>query len=181
MSAASCDTERVTRVLFVCLGNAVRSQMAEGFARAYGWDVIKPASAGLMPALAVDPTAVRVMEEIGISISDAFPKHFRTLADRLSFDLVVNISGRPLPGGSTAPVQEWEVPDPVGRTDDDYRRARDQIQRLTLTLINQLRAAPPAQMAVPTAPAPAADTGPRPETRPQLDHRRRIRAHPPKP
>jgi protein-tyrosine-phosphatase len=117
--------------------------MAEGFARAYGRDVAKPASAGLTPALNVDPTAVRMMGEIGISIADAFPKHYRTVADRLTFDLVINISGRPLPGGSAAPVREWEVSDPIGRSEEEYRRARDLIQRLTLTLLNELRAARP--------------------------------------
>ncbi len=164
--------------MFVCLGNAVRSQMAEGFARAYGWDLIKPASAGLTPALNVDPTAVRIMEEIGISIADAFPKHYRAVADRLTFDLVINISGRPLPGGSNAPVREWEVADPIGRTDDEYRRARDLIQRLTLQLINELRAQRPSILPAKADPPAPEATVAAAEARPArvlLDRRRRTR------
>lgn len=126
------------RLLFVCVGNAVRSQMAEGFARAYGWDVCVPASAGVAPATRVDPNAVRLMGDIGIDISSGFPKHVAPMT-RLGFDRIVNISGRPMPVEVSVPVIEWDVADPVGAPDDDYRRARDLIQKLTIGLIAQLR------------------------------------------
>ncbi len=131
------------RVLFVCVGNAVRSQIAEGFAHAYGREVVAPASCGINPAGSIDVAAVRSMEDIGIDISEGFPKHFLAMS-KMPFDLVVNISGYPLPGAVTAPVREWEVDDPVGLSDEDYRRARDLLQKLTLGLVDELRAlAPP--------------------------------------
>jgi arsenate reductase len=131
------DTPK-SRILFVCVGNAVRSQMAEGFARAYGFDAIYPSSAGVSPAIRIDPTAVRAMEEIGIDISSGYPKHVLTF-ESLPFEAVVNISGRPLPEAFTPILREWAVDDPIGRTPDEYRRARDLIQKLTLGLVDEMR------------------------------------------
>ncbi len=85
-------TDDRKRVLFVCIGNSCRSQMAEGFARAYGADVVIPASAGVAPALGVAPDTVRAMLERNIDIRDHFPKTIRQLG-RARFDLAVNMSG----------------------------------------------------------------------------------------
>lgn len=163
-----------TRVLFVCIGNAVRSQMAEGFAKTYGRDIVTPASAGLAPAASVDPTAARLMADIGIDISEQFSKHFLPMT-RLPFEIVVNISGHPLPAPVSGRVIEWAVDDPVGRSDEDYRRARDLIQKKTLGLIDELRLAAPAV----AQPVTATDTPGRLaiEAAPKrlLDRKRRLR------
>lgn len=129
--------ERPFRVLFVCLGNAIRSQMAEGFARRYGQDVMIARSAGLTPASRVMPLTRKVMEEKNIDLEDAYPK---PIADHGSepFDLVVNISGIPLPVVQ-APVREWTVKDPMGGREEAYRRAAGQIERLVMDLILELR------------------------------------------
>ena len=76
----------------MCIGNACRSQMAEGFARAYGADVDDPASAGLAPAMHVARDTKTAMAEKDIDIRDHFPKAIRHLG-RAQFDLVVNMSG----------------------------------------------------------------------------------------
>jgi arsenate reductase len=158
------------RVLFVCVGNAIRSQMAEGFARTYGFDCVTAASAGVSPAGSIEPTAVRLMDEIGIDISEGFPKHYRTMAERMQFDLIVNMSGRPLPGETKLPVREWEVPDPVGKAEDDFRRTRDLVQKLTLKLVAELRTTSPAiPSAAPVKAAPAE------ASRMVLDRRRRLK------
>ena len=78
------------RVLFVCIGNACRSQMAEAFARTLGSDILIPASVGLAPAPAVALDTIRVMEERNIDLRDHFPKSLRHLG-RADFDLVVNM------------------------------------------------------------------------------------------
>lgn len=124
------------RILFVCIGNAIRSQMAEGFAREYSAGKVTPASCGLSPAMRVDPKAVAAMEDIGIKIKDHFPKPIQMLA-RTEFDLVVNISGHSLPVPFSCPVRTWEVADPVGKSEDEFRKARDLIQKLTLQLVNE--------------------------------------------
>jgi arsenate reductase len=150
------------RVLFVCIGNAIRSQMAEGFARILGRDIVVPASAGVSPAARLDPLAAEIMDDIGIDISGHFPKHAAAMT-RTPFDLIVNISGHELPPGFSAPVIEWEVADPIGLPEEEYRRTRDRIQKLTLRLIDEIR-------------AQAAAANVKPPPKPQLlDHKRRFR------
>jgi arsenate reductase (thioredoxin) len=124
------------RVLFVCVGNACRSQMAEGFAHTYGKDVMTPHSAGLAPAMAVPAETRQTMAEKNIDISAQFPKPV-SLFPGGYFDLVVNISGYPIPGHPTA--VEWKVNDPIGGSDELYRATRDQIEQLVMKLILKLR------------------------------------------
>jgi len=126
------------RVLFVCLGNSCRSQMAEAFARAYGSDVLIAASAGLTPAFGVAPDTLRVMSEKGLDLRDHFPKSVRQL-ERAKFDLVINMSGFDLPDKVGALVRTWDVPDPVFLDYDEHREVRDAIERLVMNLILELR------------------------------------------
>jgi arsenate reductase (thioredoxin) len=128
----------VKRIGFVCIGNACRSQMAEGFARHYGSAVFETHSAGLAPAMRVPAETVRVMAEKGIDIAEAFPKDLR-IYPRNHFDLIVNMSGYPLEGFPS--VREWCVRDPYGESDKTYRAVRDQIEKLVLELVNEMRGA----------------------------------------
>lgn len=126
------------RVLFLCIGNSCRSPMAEGFARAYGSDVIEPVSAGLSPALIVQPLTKQVMEAKNIHIDDLSPKDLGQI-DLRSIELIVNISGRPLPPGMPVEVREWKVDDPIGRDEETYVAVRDQLEHLVMGLICDLR------------------------------------------
>ena len=125
------------RVLFVCIGNSCRSQMAEGFASRYGGDVLVPASAGVAPAMTVASDTIRAMDQKNIDLRDHFPKSLKHLA-RIPFDLIVNMSGRALPEPA-APVRDWEIEDPIGREFPVYCEVRDQIERLVMELILELR------------------------------------------
>ena len=126
------------RVLFVCIGNSCRSQMAEGFARVYGKDVLIPASAGLAPATRIAPDTIEAMNEKGIDLRDHFPKSIRHLG-RIDFDLIINMSGERLPSPSKCPVREWDVEDPVSLKYDDHCAVRDDIERLVMELVLELR------------------------------------------
>jgi arsenate reductase len=126
------------RVLFVCIGNACRSQMAEGFARAYGSDILIPASAGLGPASRVAPDTIEAMQEKGIDLRDHFPKSVRHLG-RIEFDLVINMSGTALPETFACEVRDWDVEDPVYLKYDDHCVIRDEIEKLVMNLILELR------------------------------------------
>ena len=126
------------RVLFVCIGNACRSQMAEAFASAYGSDVIIAASAGVHPANGVHPTTMRVMEAKNIHLKDHFPKGLRHLG-RSQFDIVVNMSGSYLPNAPAERVIDWDVEDPVVMEWDDHCKIRDEIERRVMGLILELR------------------------------------------
>jgi arsenate reductase len=130
----------VKRVLFVCIGNSCRSQMAEGFARAYGSDVIIAASAGLSPAMNVARDTRMAMAEKGIDLRDHFPKGIRNLG-RAQFDLVVNMSDMDIfpdqiPG---AAMVEWDVEDPVFMPYEDHCKVRDRIEVLVMKLVLDLR------------------------------------------
>jgi arsenate reductase len=127
------------KVLFLCIGNACRSQMAEGFARAYGKDVVLPASAGLSPAVSVPPLTVQVMKEKNISLDDAFPKDIGFLRG-VQFDLIVNMSGQRLPTALATPVEEWKVRDPIGQSEEVYRTIRDEIEGRVMNLVLAIRA-----------------------------------------
>jgi len=129
------------RVLFVCIGNACRSQMAEGFATAYGSDVLVAASAGLAPASGVHPVTVRAMEEKNIDLKDHFPKALRHLG-RAQFDLIVNMSGSFLPHPPSGQIIDWDIDDPVLMDWEDHCGIRDEIERRVMELILDLRRAP---------------------------------------
>jgi arsenate reductase len=126
------------RVVFVCIGNACRSQMAEAFARTYGSDVIVAASAGLGPAMNVAPDTIRAMAEKSIDLRDHFPKSLRHLG-RSQFDLAINMSGMELPPIPGAQIREWDVPDPVFLKYAEHCEVRDQIERMVMGLILDLR------------------------------------------
>ena len=129
------------RVLFVCIGHACRSQMAEGFARTYGGDVMIPASAGLAPASAVAPDTIRAMDEKNIDLRDHFPKSLRQLG-RADFDLVINMTGVFLPKEFKGRIVDWEVADPVFMEYAEHCEIRNAIEALVMKLVLELRAAP---------------------------------------
>lgn len=126
------------RVLFLCVGNSCRSQMAEGFARKYGSDVMQPASAGLSPAPIVQPLTKKVMEEKNINLDDQFPKTLDAV-NVPTFDLIVNMSGMKLPSKMPIEVREWKVEDPIGKTEDVYVAVRDRLEMAVMQLILELR------------------------------------------
>jgi arsenate reductase (thioredoxin) len=128
------------RVLFLCLGNACRSQMAEGFARVYGSDVLAPSSAGLAPAMGIPPDTLKAMDEKNVDLRQQFPKGWWQLALQ-EFDMAVNMSGFELPPQIELPVRTWKVPDPVLMSYKRHCQIRDQVEGLVMELVLELRRA----------------------------------------
>jgi arsenate reductase (thioredoxin) len=128
----------VKKVLFVCIGNSCRSQMAEGFARKYGSDVLEPSSAGFAPANIVQPLTKKVMEAKNINIDDQFPKNLDQVGVA-QFDLIVNMSGNKLPDRLPVEVREWTIEDPIGQTEATYMHVCDQLENQVMRLILDLR------------------------------------------
>ncbi len=133
------------KVLFLCTGNACRSQMAEGWARRLKADSIEPYSAGIV-AHGLDPRAVTVMAEKGVDISGQTSKHVDELADR-EFDFVVTVCDNAsencpvLPGVRSVVHVGFDDPPSLARgarTEDEalahYRRVRDEIRAFVETL-----------------------------------------------
>lgn len=112
--------------------------MAEGFARRYGSDVMEPFSAGFAPASIVQPLTKKVMEDKNIRIDEQHPKGLDSV-DVPSLDLIINMSGTKLPSRLPIEVRDWKVEDPVGKSEDVYVAARDQIEMSVMRLILELR------------------------------------------
>jgi arsenate reductase (thioredoxin) len=129
------------KVLFVCVGNCVRSQMAEAIARHLASDIIAAESAGLRPLGFIDPTARSVLQQRGISMDGQTSKglHSHMLA---SPDLIINMSGMP---GETLfhgkVVEDWHVRDPFGEGVETHMRICDDIESRVKGLAERLRAA----------------------------------------
>ncbi len=125
-------------VLFVCVHNAGRSQMAAGFLTALSRGRIQVRSAGSMPADQINPVAVQAMAEVGIDIADQHPKILTADAVQSS-DVVVTMGC-----GDTCPVfpgtryEDWELDDPAGQGIDAVRPIRDDIRGRVETLIDEL-------------------------------------------
>lgn len=119
------------RVLFLCVGNSCRSQIAEGFLRALGGDRFEAHSAGIL-ASHLRPETVEVMREVGIDVSAQWSKTADVYAGQ-EFDLVVTTCDEakeacPLFPGAKRTIH-WSIADPVGRGMPAYRSARDEIRR----------------------------------------------------
>ncbi|EME19802.1 arsenate reductase [Rhodococcus triatomae BKS 15-14] len=125
-------------VLFVCVHNAGRSQMAAGFLGALAGDRIEVRSAGSAPADEVNPAAVAAMAEIGIDISRESPK-FLTVDAMESSDVVITMGC-----GDTCPVfpgksyRDWVLDDPAGQGIDAVRPIRDEIKAKVEALVAEL-------------------------------------------
>jgi len=127
------------RVLFVCIGNACRSQMAEAFARAYGSDILTVHSAGLAPAIDIPPLTRQMLSEKHISSEGQLPKGLEAVGGE-PFEVIVNLSGEPLPPGVSATrLIEWNVRDPIGQSENVYRAVASQLEGLVMRLILELR------------------------------------------
>ncbi len=141
-------------VLFVCVHNAGRSQMAAGFLRHLGGDRIEVRSAGSMPADQINPVAVEAMAEVGVDIAGEQPKVLTTDAVQAS-DVVITMGcGDACPYYPGKRYEDWVLEDPAGQGIDSVRPIRDEIRsrveaahRRTARLIS-----PPA--ATGTRPAP---------------------------
>ena len=115
------------KILFVCVENSCRSQMAEGFARVLGKGKIESYSAGTHPVGRVNLEAVKVMQEAGVDISRAQSKGFRDLGIK-DFDYVVTMGCQ-----DTCPFVpakehiDWNIADPKGENVEFFRKVRDEI------------------------------------------------------
>ena len=130
-------TDRPT-VLFVCVHNAGRSQMAAGYLRALAGDRVRVLSAGSEPGDRVNPMAVAAMAEEGIDITQAVPQVLTTEAVQES-DVVVTMGcGDACPYFPGRRYEDWVLDDPAGLPLEDVRPIRDEIRRRVETLVADL-------------------------------------------
>lgn len=125
-------------VLFVCVHNAGRSQMAAGYLQALAGDRIEVFSAGSEPGDRVNPAAVAVMAEEGIDLSAATPLVLTVDAVRRA-DVVITMGcGDACPIFPGRRYEDWPLDDPAGQSDEAVRAIRDEIRTRVETLIAEL-------------------------------------------
>ena len=125
-------------ILFVCVHNAGRSQMAAGLVRLRAGDRIGIRSTGSDPADEVNPVAVEAMRELGVDLSEAFPKPLTDDAVRAA-DVVITMGcGDACPVYPGRRYEDWTLDDPAGDDLDTVRRIRDEIDDRVQTLIDEL-------------------------------------------
>jgi protein-tyrosine-phosphatase len=132
----------VPRVLFVCVENSNRSQMAEAFARRLGGDRVDARSAGSRPSGRINPRAIAFMAERGIDLT---AQHSKSLDDVGSepFDAVVTMGcGDACPWIAAARREDWALPDPKSLNDAGFRQVRDDIERRVSGLLRELGVTP---------------------------------------
>ncbi len=129
-------------VLFVCVHNAGRSQMAAGYLQHLAGDRVEVRSAGSMPGNQVNPSAVAAMAEEGIDISSATPKILTTEAVQASDYVITMGCGDACPIFPGKKYLDWQLEDPAGQGVDAVRPIRDEIRGLIEGLIAEIDALP---------------------------------------
>ena len=116
-----------SRVLFVCIENSCRSQMAEAFAHLYAQDTIQAFSAGSRPSGEINPKAVTVMAELGYDLASHSSKSLQEIP-QVKYDYVITMGcGDECPFIPAGHHEDWDLPDPKMLPLEEFRQVRDQI------------------------------------------------------
>ena len=128
------------KILFVCVENAGRSQIAEAFFRKYAAKTIRCASAGTKPTPQVNPLVVQVMKEVGIDIGGNTPKSFSNemISENTQTVNMGCMDKESCPALFVGDVIDWNISDPKGKSVEEIRRIRNQIENKVKNLIETL-------------------------------------------
>lgn len=132
------QTTNMKNILFVCVENSCRSQMAEAFGNMYGQEQIKPYSSGSKPSGIINPKAIRSMQEVGYDLSVHESKGLNEVPD-IEYDRVITMGcGDECPTVKAKDRQDWDIPDPKHMDLDKFAGVRDEIARKVQDLIKEL-------------------------------------------
>lgn len=127
------------KILFVCIENANRSQMAQAFAKMYGDKNIEAFSAGSKPSGKINTKAIASMKELGYDLSKHFSKSLDDIKQFVPFDAVVTMGcGDACPWMPAKKFIDWNIPDPKEMNEADFRKVRDLIAKKVNALISSL-------------------------------------------
>jgi len=128
----------VKRIVFVCVENSNRSQMAEAFARIHGSETVQAYSAGSHPSGKVNPNAIEAMKEVGYDLTRHESKNLADLP-AVEFDFAVTMGcGDECPFIRAKRREDWNIPDPKNMPSDQFRGVRDLIERKVKDLLGEL-------------------------------------------
>jgi len=126
------------RILFVCVENSCRSQIAEAFARMHGAGAIEPHSAGSKPSGQVNPKAIASMRELGYDLSRHRSKSLSDIP-AVAYDVAVTMGcGDACPNVRAKQREDWAIPDPKAMSSEEFRKVRDQIEQRVKELLMRL-------------------------------------------
>ena len=127
------------QVLFVCIENSNRSQMAEGFAKIYNDGSVEAFSAGSNPSGTLNPKAIQAMSEIGYDLSSHTSKSIKEIERHAPFDAVVTMGcGDACPWLPAKKFIDWQIPDPKNLDKKDFNKVRDMIGEKVKELLGRL-------------------------------------------
>ena len=126
------------KILFVCIENSNRSQMAEAFAKMLGGDAVESYSAGSKPSGVVNPKAIEYMKEVGYDLS-THPSKSLDEVPQIKYDAVITMGcGDACPFVECRMREDWGLPDPKLMQPQDFRRVRDLIGEKVKNLLTRL-------------------------------------------
>jgi arsenate reductase len=125
-------------IAFICIENARRSQMAQGFAERFGKGKLEIYSAGSRPSSQIDPLVIEVMKEKGIDLSSRYPKGLNDLPP-VEMDYLVTMGcEETCPAVPAGKILDWNIPDPKGKPIDEIRRIRDSVEAQVKKLLDEV-------------------------------------------
>jgi arsenate reductase len=126
------------KIVFICVENARRSQMAQGFAEVSGGEKVEVYSAGSIPSSQIDPIVIEVMKEKGIDLSSKRPKGLNDLPP-IEMDYLVTMGcEETCPAVLAKKIIAWEIPDPKGKSIDVFRNVRDMVEGRVRALLKEI-------------------------------------------
>jgi len=132
------DNRALKRLLFVCVENSNRSQMAEAFARIHGGETIEAYSAGSRPSRKINPKAIEAMREVGYDLSKHQSKSLNEIPD-IEYDFVATMGcGDECPFVRAKQREDWNIPDPKEMPPDEFRGVRDLVKEKIVSLLKAL-------------------------------------------
>ena len=135
---ASSATSALKRVLFICVENSNRSQMAEAFARLHGQGKVEAYSAGSRPSGQINPKAIAAMREIGYDLGKHASKSLTKIPD-VEYDFVATMGcGDECPYVRAKRREDWEIRDPKNMSEEEFRVVRDEIESKVKELLRNI-------------------------------------------
>ena len=130
----------VKKILFVCIENSNRSQMAQAFAKIHGGEKVEAYSAGSSPSGKINPKAIAAMKELDYDLNAHHSKTLEEVKENAPFDAVVTMGcGDACPWMPARQFIDWQIPDPRNMNENEFRQVRDLIETRVKELLRSLQ------------------------------------------
>ena len=126
-------------IVFVCVENSNRIQMAQAFATIHGHEIVNAYSAGSKPSGKINPKAIASMKEIGYDLSTYKSKSLNEIPDMIYEYVITMGCGDECPFVKANHHEDWDIPDPRQMNEDEFRQVRNLIEKKVISLLNKMR------------------------------------------